>query len=86
MALTTCTECGHNLSDKAAACPSCGAQVKKRSAARIGLAVFAAAGFGLAATVVAGTVFLISGLESPAIPMALAFVAGAATGWFRVMR
>ncbi|CAB4934142.1 MAG: hypothetical protein F2825_11240 [Actinobacteria bacterium] len=30
MALTTCSECGSNLSSKAAACPGCGASQRDR--------------------------------------------------------
>ena len=86
MALITCAECGHNISDKAEACPSCGAKQKRRGAARTGLAVFAAIGFGLAATVVAGTVATMSGTHDTSIPMLLAFAVGAVAGWFRVMR
>lgn len=31
MALTKCAECGHQVSDQAAACPGCGAQPEKRT-------------------------------------------------------
>jgi hypothetical protein len=87
MAMTTCRECGHQISTTAASCPSCGAMPKTTSSkARTGLAVFAALGFGLVALIVVRTVFTINGNESAGIPSALAFMAGAAAGWFRVMR
>jgi hypothetical protein len=44
MALTTCKECGHDVSTQAKACPGCGAQVKKPSGARLGLFLVAVMG------------------------------------------
>ena len=87
MAMIKCSECGHLESDKAHACPSCGVAIaSKPSAAKKGLAVIVAFGFGLVAAVVAMTAFIANGYESAAVPGLLAFVVGAAAGWFRVMR
>ena len=86
MALISCTECGHKISDKAESCPSCGAQHKNRSKARKGLAVFVAVGFGLTATVVVGAVVIMNGIKDTTIPMLMAFAVGSVAGWFRVMR
>jgi hypothetical protein len=48
MALTKCHECGHDVSTQAKACPTCGAQAKKPSGARLGLFLLAVLGaFGL---------------------------------------
>lgn len=44
MAMTTCKECGHKLSDQAEACPSCGAKPPKRTSA---FTWFIAAVFGV---------------------------------------
>jgi hypothetical protein len=48
MALTKCHECRHVVSTQAKACPTCGAQAKKPSGARLGLFLLAVLGvFGL---------------------------------------
>ena len=44
MALTKCHECGQDVSTQAKACPTCGAQVKKPSGARLGLFLLAVLG------------------------------------------
>jgi hypothetical protein len=44
MALTKCTECGHDISTRAKACPSCGAQAQKPSGVRLGLFLVAVIG------------------------------------------
>jgi hypothetical protein len=50
MALAKCYECGQDVSTQAKACPACGAPVKKRSGARLGLFLLAVLGlFGLLA-------------------------------------
>jgi hypothetical protein len=49
MALTKCTECGHDVSTRAKACPSCGAPAQKPSDVRLGL--FLVAVIGIAALI-----------------------------------
>jgi hypothetical protein len=50
MALMKCKECGQEVSTQAEACPTCGAQVKKPSGARLALFLLAVLGvFGLLA-------------------------------------
>jgi hypothetical protein len=44
MALTKCTECGHDVSTRAKACPGCGAQAQKPSGVRLGLFLVAVIG------------------------------------------
>jgi hypothetical protein len=86
MAMTTCRECSHQISTTAKACPSCGAERTTKAPIRTGLAVFTALSFGLIAFLVARLVAVMNGYDSAAIPSALAFLVGAATGWYRVMR
>jgi len=86
MSLTNCPECGHQVSSKAAHCPSCGAAIKKTSPLKKGLAAFAALGFGLAAAVVVMTVFVISDQGGAGIAGAVAFAVGAVAGWHRVVK
>ena len=35
MAMTKCKECGHNVSTQAKSCPSCGAQLKGKTAGKV---------------------------------------------------
>jgi hypothetical protein len=86
MAMTTCRECGHQISTTAKTCPSCGAERAAKAPIKTGLAVFTALGFGLVALIVARVVASMNGYDSTAIPSALAFLVGAAAGWYRVMR
>jgi hypothetical protein len=44
MALAKCLECGHDVSTRAKACPSCGAPVQKPSGVRLGLPLVAVIG------------------------------------------
>ena len=44
MALTKCTECGHDVSTRAKACPGCGAQAQKPSGMSLGLFLVAVMG------------------------------------------
>jgi hypothetical protein len=44
MALTKCTECGHDVSTRAKACPGCGAPAQKPSGVRLGLFLVAVIG------------------------------------------
>jgi hypothetical protein len=44
MALTKCTECGHDVSTRAKACPGCGAPAQKPSDVRLGLFLVAVIG------------------------------------------
>lgn len=45
MALTTCTECKTDISDKASTCPKCGAPMPKQHLLLKGLMIAATAGF-----------------------------------------
>lgn len=84
MSLVKCHECGQNISTSAASCPSCGA--KRKSAASVLVASIAAIGFGLVSAVVAGTVFVMNGYQSFAVPGLIAFIVGALVGWRRVLK
>ncbi len=68
MALMTCPECSHRVSDKARACPSCGYPIAGDSAPRNGVAH--------AVGRVAGTWLSVSALEN--IVIAIVFFGGIA--------
>lgn len=83
MALITCRECGHSISDQARACPQCGAPAPSRARERTRKAETAAllvAGLGV--------LLYIYAVQGPAQPGTLLLseqiIAGGVAGWLAV--
>lgn len=73
MALVKCRECGKEISDKAAACPSCGAPMAGGAPVRVTRvgAKYEQIGFGL---IVVGLIALLAGVHWGGIAMLVGFV------------